>query len=400
MKVIAHRALTRGPNKALENTPVQIDRALAEGYDVEVDLWVIDGQWYLGHDGAQHLVPPSFFETRASRMFVHAKNRDALLELTRRKLGGDRSVPWRYFSHDVDDYVLTSDGRAWVYPGKPLFEGAICVMPERAERQEEFWNCWGVCTDFAELYGTYSEMRERQRRSLEWSTENLLDGEEPVLCIDPGIEKGIIDDRRCLAVYTMYGNSFRPSEHWNLLETELSKTFSHQCPYSPSPNSSSRGLLHFTFLQVLGFPEWAQEINRQPFRDRRSEYLEIISGELSPLLPFTITFRGVMAFRAGLMLLGYPSIDLSNARKRIDEKLAERNFLRRNYPNNIVHSTLLRLSKPEDPLKLLRFADRFADTFVGTLEVEKFHLGISSWRMLPEELENLETIEPNLNTND
>lgn len=51
MKFIAHRALLNGPNKHLENRPSTIDLAIGKGFWVEVDVWLIDDQLYLGHDG-------------------------------------------------------------------------------------------------------------------------------------------------------------------------------------------------------------------------------------------------------------------------------------------------------------------------------------------------------------
>lgn len=38
MRIIAHRALTRGPDRSIENSPAQIDKALAKGYWAEVDV--------------------------------------------------------------------------------------------------------------------------------------------------------------------------------------------------------------------------------------------------------------------------------------------------------------------------------------------------------------------------
>jgi glycerophosphoryl diester phosphodiesterase len=42
MKLIAHRGLTDGPNKDLENSPEQILKAIDQGFDCEIDLWIIN----------------------------------------------------------------------------------------------------------------------------------------------------------------------------------------------------------------------------------------------------------------------------------------------------------------------------------------------------------------------
>ena len=50
MKLISHRGNTKGKIKTLENTPEYIDQTLKMGYDVEIDLWVIDNMLFLGHN--------------------------------------------------------------------------------------------------------------------------------------------------------------------------------------------------------------------------------------------------------------------------------------------------------------------------------------------------------------
>ena len=54
MKLIAHRRNCAGIKKDLENSPEYIEEALSQGYDVEIDIRLINGSWYLGHDEAQY----------------------------------------------------------------------------------------------------------------------------------------------------------------------------------------------------------------------------------------------------------------------------------------------------------------------------------------------------------
>jgi hypothetical protein len=48
--IIAHRALLNGPNKALENQPSSIEKAIELGFYVEIDVWSVNHKWFLGHD--------------------------------------------------------------------------------------------------------------------------------------------------------------------------------------------------------------------------------------------------------------------------------------------------------------------------------------------------------------
>ena len=80
MKLIAHRGLMNGPDPKIENHPDQIQLALAEGFDVEVDVWYhVDTGFMLGHDEPTYSVLSSFLDD--PRFWIHAKNLDALILL-------------------------------------------------------------------------------------------------------------------------------------------------------------------------------------------------------------------------------------------------------------------------------------------------------------------------------
>ena len=46
MILISHRGNLNGPNEDRENSPYYIMEAIDDGYDVEVDLWWVDGKVY------------------------------------------------------------------------------------------------------------------------------------------------------------------------------------------------------------------------------------------------------------------------------------------------------------------------------------------------------------------
>jgi len=142
---IAHRGNTNGPNPDKENKPDYISEAFKKGFDVEIDVWFIDGKYVLGHDAPQYEVSGPFIKD--VRFWHHAKNIEALYQLKRE--------PAYYlincFYHNTDDCVLTSSGWIWTYPGKELTSRSIAVMPE----QSPGWDlskAYGVCTDFPNLY--------------------------------------------------------------------------------------------------------------------------------------------------------------------------------------------------------------------------------------------------------
>lgn len=144
MKYIAHRANVSGQNKYSENNPSQILNSINLGFDVEIDVWKINCDFFLGHDMPQYRVDMGFLKTTG--LWCHAKNNLALESLL--------LVPGiNCFWHENDKYTITSHGFIWVYPGMPLVQGSIAVMPESVNYSiSDLSICYGVCTDNPSLY--------------------------------------------------------------------------------------------------------------------------------------------------------------------------------------------------------------------------------------------------------
>lgn len=82
-KIYSHRGNLSGSEKNLENNPEYIQKAL--DYDpriyVEVDVWFIDGSFYLGHDSPLHKTDKFYFFNK--RILTHCKNTEAFIELSK-----------------------------------------------------------------------------------------------------------------------------------------------------------------------------------------------------------------------------------------------------------------------------------------------------------------------------
>lgn len=143
---IAHRGNCNGPNPTRENSPDYIDEAIAHGFHAEVDVRLVNGEIYLGHDKADYKVNTDWLLFRKTSLWCHAKDLNALAWLLTTDL--------RVFWHQNDDYTIASNGKerwAWAYPLKPLCQNSICVMPEWSS---DFCHypfapgpCVGVCSD-------------------------------------------------------------------------------------------------------------------------------------------------------------------------------------------------------------------------------------------------------------
>ena len=142
MKLISHRGNINGKIPNNENHPEYIDEALHAGFDVEIDMWWVNGRIYLGHDEPQFEVDDKWLTERMNNLWVHCKN----VEL----LNWIRSTSLHWFWHEEDTLTLTSKGYVWVYPGKQPIIGSIAVMPEI--HNEDVSKCIGVCSDIISRY--------------------------------------------------------------------------------------------------------------------------------------------------------------------------------------------------------------------------------------------------------
>lgn len=144
MIIIAHRGLFEGPNKEIENSPIQIEKAIDEKFNVEVDIRYIDHEFYLGHDIPQYSVDIEWLISLIPYAWFHCKNVEALLRLKKSK------YDFHYFWHEEDTLTLTSKGFIWAYPGKQPIRKSIGVMPELYN--DDVSECFGICTDYAHAY--------------------------------------------------------------------------------------------------------------------------------------------------------------------------------------------------------------------------------------------------------
>ncbi len=150
MIYIAHRGNTNGKFESYENEPNYIDMAIKRGFEVEIDIWCIDNQIYLGHDEPQYGIDFRWLRDRITKLWVHCKNLEALVLL--KNCGYDVN----YFWHQEDDFTITSMGYFWTYPGKELSSNSVAVMPETKEFKD-IEKAYAICSDYVEKIKLDSE---------------------------------------------------------------------------------------------------------------------------------------------------------------------------------------------------------------------------------------------------
>lgn len=146
MKLISHRGNTNGPLIPQENKPSYIESALSEGYDVEIDVWKIGSNWFLGHDYHQH--PTSISFLRNDHLLCHAKNLEALDCMLNDEIG------IHCFWHQEDSYTITSKGLIVSYPSYAVTASTICMKPELLSIGA-ISEAYGLCSDYID---TFSKM--------------------------------------------------------------------------------------------------------------------------------------------------------------------------------------------------------------------------------------------------
>jgi hypothetical protein len=251
------------------------------------------------------------------------------------------------------------------------------------------------------LIPIYSEMRDRQRSSIE---------ESKTMRCDPFFtdsQSRRDDTRRCLAISAVLDDSIQSS--WSPAYERLQKRLgggalaANGLQFAQSINDTSSntnnttpwGQLHWTAMQLVGFADFDQECSENnPYQSK--EYLDCIQEALvagGMDRPVTITFVGVIAVATGLLMIGIPSYDLNAARDVLREELQKRDLpLKEPFVNDIVHSTLYRVvGTNEGPLpddfhsELLEIAAEYENTYLGQITLDTFQIGPASWRMLQHE---------------
>jgi hypothetical protein len=153
MKIISHRGNLTGSKPECENNPTYIQQALDLGFDVEVDVWYVDGEFFLGHDAPTYHVEKDWFDHKF--LWCHAKNQEALEQLWSMNL---LLGTINYFWHENDRMTLTSQGIPWLFPGN-YSEFGVTVHVGKPD--EIFPVMGGVCTDYPVSWMNVITRKER-----------------------------------------------------------------------------------------------------------------------------------------------------------------------------------------------------------------------------------------------
>jgi len=139
---IAHRGNFEGGNTPTENTIAQIDLAIAEGYDVKIDVWLLNDKWYLGYNLPQEEIDLAFMERPT--IWTHCRDLKGYVSLYHNP---KVNALW----HSSDDFTFTSKGIKWAASGIRTTDGIMTFPHYEADLEDEInfgiIQPLGVCSD-------------------------------------------------------------------------------------------------------------------------------------------------------------------------------------------------------------------------------------------------------------
>lgn len=142
--LISHRGNLNGRSIKDENTVSYVQKAIDNGFDVEIDIWLTNSNLHLGHDGPEQHIRLEWLDERKDKLWIHCKSLETLSYFNECK------IPFNFFFHDQDQATLTSKSFIWAFPGKQPLRNSIAVLPEIHD--DDVSICLGICSDFIQNY--------------------------------------------------------------------------------------------------------------------------------------------------------------------------------------------------------------------------------------------------------
>ena len=144
MIIISHRGNLNGIDPERENNPIFIDDCISKGFDVEIDLRILNNKLFLGHDKPQYEVEIDWLLKRKNNLWIHVKEYEAL----------NKIMPYiqnlQFFCHENDKFTLVSNGYIWSHDLQNKMNNR-CIIPLLSKEQIESYkqrDFYAVCTDY------------------------------------------------------------------------------------------------------------------------------------------------------------------------------------------------------------------------------------------------------------
>jgi len=232
-------------------------------------------------------------------------------------------------------------------------------------------------------------------REMKTRNEKLIQDPNFEFFYDPLLknEKDDGPDRKCLAIYgncasqdrTDSPNKLKVCMDDILSSIENSNALVPFVQKSKSNLNYTKGTLHFTIFQLLGFSTHAIENFDISIL---SEIIPIISPLFHSGDPLTITYKGILVTPKAIVLKGYPNKDINAIR----EKIRRVKGIHEPYQNHACHSTLFRFQESlssDSTKKLIETCKKYENANLGTFLVPELYIGFGTWKLNRNEVSNL-----------
>jgi hypothetical protein len=144
MLFISHRGNTDKIIPSRENSPDYILEALEQSFYVEIDIWLVNTTFYLGHDKPTHMIDKSFLKLHKDKLLLHCKDVKTFAFLYKE---------YHCFYHTVEDIINTSRNYIITHVDHDILENTICMMPEKYNHSyKNLTKCIGICSDVIKKY--------------------------------------------------------------------------------------------------------------------------------------------------------------------------------------------------------------------------------------------------------
>ena len=148
MELISHRGNIDGIIKEKENHPLYIDNAINMGFDVEIDVFYFENNFYLGHDKPDYIIEEKYFHDRSDVLYVHCKNIEAFILC--------RERGFKCFYHNSEKHVaVCNTNLIWTHDIIETTNQSIIPMLAKDDinfiinhiPKSKIEKAYGICTD-------------------------------------------------------------------------------------------------------------------------------------------------------------------------------------------------------------------------------------------------------------
>lgn len=141
--LISHRGNIDSLKPDFENQPSYIDLAISLGYDVEMDVRVVNDLLFLGHDSPDYQISLQWLLDRKYNLWIHAKNFGALQTLIDYDL--------RVFYHQKENHtIINGCNLIWSHELSEANQKSIIPLLslDDISKHSNYVHVYGICSDF------------------------------------------------------------------------------------------------------------------------------------------------------------------------------------------------------------------------------------------------------------